>query len=109
MRNAPRHGDVITSVIAQAAESCRENSTASTKAFVELLLKQAPEHNLAVIKTWFEKWLPLVEQAAQDITPLFATLDLCSTDGNAALNTVKTDFNNFIADLGLSSIIEAGA
>ena len=109
LRNAPRHGDVITSVIAQAAESCRENSTASTKAFVELLLKQAPEHNLAVIKTWFEKWLPLVEQAAQDITPLFATLDLCNTDGSEALNNVKTDFNKFIADLGLTSILEVGA
>ncbi|MEX1669221.1 hypothetical protein AB4876_09885 [Zhongshania guokunii] len=109
LRNAPRHGDVITSVIAQAAESCRENNAASTKAFIELLLKQAPEHNLAVIDSWLSTWLPLVEQAAEDITPLFSTLALCSTEGKDALATVKADFSALMTDLGLNNSVEAAA
>jgi len=109
LRNAPRHGDVITSVIAQAAEACRKNNADCTKAFIELLLKQAPEHNLAVIDGWLSTWLPLVEQAAQDITPLFATLALCATDGNDALAAVKAEFKLLMAELGLNTNVEAAA
>lgn len=109
LRNAARHGDVITSVIAQAAESCRENNAASNTALVEMLLKQAPVHNLAVINSWFDKWLPLVEQAAEDITPLFSTLALCKVDGKDALTNVKAEFKAYMADLGLASSVEVTA
>jgi hypothetical protein len=108
-RNAARHGDVITSVIAQAAESCRENNAASTKALVDMLLKQEPEHNLAVINGWFDKWLPLVEQAAEDITPLFSTLSLCNVDGKDALANIKAEFKTYMEELGLASNLEAAA
>jgi len=101
LRSASLNGDAVTSVLIDGTEYDREIRRASTKAFVELVIKQNSE-NKAVIEGWLLKWLPLVLDAAQGFEPLFALpfKQLQSFDG--AYGRVIEGFDAFVQELGLT-------
>jgi hypothetical protein len=108
MRNAPLHGDSITTVIAQAAEADRARNSEAVKAFVRMLLEQSPR-NVSVISGWIQKWLPLVEDATTGLIPLFRTINHTVLSGEQAYANVRAEFENYISDLGLSQALEVAA
>ncbi len=107
-RNATLHGDPVSTVIAQAAESDRESKRASSKAFIDMILRQNPS-NSQLIASWAEKWLPLAEAAAKDLIPLFATLKHNAVDGQTAYYNVHREFCELMAELGLAQVLESAA
>lgn len=107
-RNAPLHGDPVSAVIAQAAESDREGKRASSKAFIEMILRQNAG-NADLIASWTEKWLPLAEAAAKDLIPLFSTIKHNAVNGQTAYENVHAEFCEFMAELGLSIALENAA
>lgn len=108
LRSASQNGDAVTSVIIDGTEFDREIRRASTKAFVELLLKHNPA-NRAVVEGWLLKWLPLVLDAAQGFEPLFALPFRQVQSFDAAYARVIDDHDAFMQALKLNLAGEIAA
>jgi len=70
MREAARHGDSVTPVLARAAEREWQWAQAWTNALVEMLVSDDPA-NQETIKRWVANWEPLAGEAARALDPEF--------------------------------------
>ncbi len=101
LRSAPRHGDPVTSVIAQGAEKDRVPRQAAASALVRFLLAQ-DGGNVDVMNDWLATWTPQVMSACDAIAPLFEALDVPVQSFAAARRTVVHEWQQLLLDCGLN-------
>ena len=102
LRSAPRHGDPVTSVIAEGAEKDRVPRQAAASALVRFLLGQDAS-NAQVMNAWLSQWTPQVLSACDAIAPLFDTLDVPVQSFAAARATVLRQWRQLLLDSGLDA------
>lgn len=100
LRNAPLHGDSVTSVIAEGAEADREIRRQTTDAFTQLLCEQVPE-NRDVINAWLIEWVDDVRAACEGLAPLFDQLPNSVATFDQAYARVNRDFDKIKTQLDL--------
>ena len=102
LRFASRHGDSVTSVIAEGAEKDRGYRQQAAVAFVRFLLTQDP-NNTAILTGWTERWAPQVLRAVDAIAPLFEATDVQIQTFAAARQKVLRDWRQLLSDIGLQA------
>jgi hypothetical protein len=102
LRFAPRHGDSITPVIAEGAESDREIRRNAAAELVRFLIAQ-DVGNLAIMNAWLAKWTPQAIEAARAMAPLFEAVEVPVQLFETALARVLADWRTLLGDTGLST------
>ena len=102
LRFASRHGDSVTSVIAEGAEKDRDYRQQAAVALVRFLLTQ-DRNNAAIFTGWTERWAPQVLRAVDAIAPLFAATDVQIQTFAVARQKVVRDWQQLLLDIGLQA------
>lgn len=102
LRSAPRHGDGVTSVIAEGAEKDRVPRQAAALALVRFLLAQ-DAGNARVMRDWLSHWTPQVMSACDAIAPLFEALDVQVQTFAAARARVVREWQQHLDENGLEA------
>ncbi|MGE0371028.1 MAG: hypothetical protein AB7Q01_03980 [Gammaproteobacteria bacterium] len=100
LRFAPRHGDAVTSVIAEGAETDRQFRQEAAAELVRFLRGQNAA-NAAVLQSWLEQWTPRVMRAVTALAPLFELPEIEVRRFDDALSAVREPWWSVIEDLGL--------
>ena len=108
MRFAPRHGDPVTSVIAEGAENDRKYRQLAASALAKFLIEQDAE-NLDIMEGWVALWAPRVFKATAALAPLFGMADIEVDTFDAANTRVTKQWAALMADIGLKTAGEVAA
>lgn len=100
-RFAPHHGDSVTPVILETADSDRRRNMAATAELVRFVIADTPA-NQAVIESWLQKWAPLAATAVQAFAPLFTQTEEQPLSFNTAWQRVQEDYATLLTELGLT-------
>ena len=102
LRFAPRHGDSITPVIAEGAESDREIRCNAAAELVRFLIAQ-DVGNLATMNAWLETWTPRAISAARAMAPLFESVEVPVQSFDTAFERVVANWRDLLASTGLTT------
>lgn len=108
MRFAPRHGDPVTPVVAEGAETDRQFRLASVVELSRYLIEQNAA-NRAVMQGWLATWTPRVMRAVEGLAPLFEMTEVEVRTFAEASKTVHEQWSEVIAGLGLEVLGEKAA
>jgi propane 2-monooxygenase small subunit len=109
MRSVRFNGDIVTQAVSHVAQLEWEWVRGWTVELVKFVADE-PEHggaNRAVLSGWLADWLPLAEQAAQGVQPVFDDLPAGITFEDARVN-VRIDVDALMEDCGLTEPTATG-
>jgi hypothetical protein len=108
MRSVRFNGDILTNALSHVAQTEWEWVRGWTVELVKFVLEDA-EHgaaNRAVLAEWMADWMPLAEEAAHALGPVFGALPAGIAFDDARAN-VRIDFDEMAADAGLAELAAA--
>lgn len=108
LRFAPRHGDSVTPVVAEGAESDREIRRRSALELTRFLIEQDPA-NRAIMTAWLATWTPRACAAMRALSPLFEMVEFPVQSFAAAKARIETEWRALLSDAGLTPPAEVAA
>jgi propane 2-monooxygenase small subunit len=105
MRSVRFNGDILTHALSHVAQTEWEWVRGWTVEFTKFTLEDA-EHGAAnreVLAEWMADWMPLAEEAAAALGPVFAALPAGIAFDDAQAN-VRIDFDELAAEAGLTEL-----
>ena len=103
MRSVRFNGDIITQAVSHVAQLEWEwvrNWMAELMGFV-LADEEHADANRVVLEGWYQEWMPLAEEAALGVQPVFEQLPAGISFDDARTN-VRIDVDELLADCGLA-------
>lgn len=101
---APANGDFVTPTLVGAEEfDYAQRDLRYTTAMFDLLVndREFADHNVQILQSWLENWVPTCLAAARKLQPLWSQPDAKPIRFEDALDRAKSRFSGIVSELGL--------